>query len=551
MWRKYRLIYPVIIFLLLAISTTLAVGYAINFALLEDVLRERMVRQAEQIGTGVQQALEQKIQRLERFRNSWLANVRWSQDAQGDSRLLDASQEESPQTRWQQLVDFFPFWGVDFIVLLDGSGQVTQRIPVELPVELPVRPDILQKVHAQTAQNPASWHLGQVAGEWQVMFLVPVSPDRAGETRNTLLFGLALSKVVNALLQENAQASFLLTDGQGALLGARSVRPPMPVQASLAATVIQNKVPYLAFDSDLPINLYYTPIPVLDQTLALVIPVALDEVRQALSNSRARLMAAFGLLVVILLGLGLVMERLLLRPLRRLREKAAIMVSVCSREEQALHLNPHEQGNEIILLERAMEEASIKIYAHVAHLVDSKCLLEGYALKDPVTSLGNRRMLDEFLGMTLGTCRRKQRRVAVLLIVPEMGIQAIDQDNYLLRELANRLCRQMRGEDLAFRIEHNAFVSFVPECGDEEQVLALVFRLHRTLSKAYVLENGVSLVIGIYIGVAIFPEAGDSEAVLLANARSALDKARQAKGPPFALFNHLEETQEGGSGSAQ
>ncbi|MBF0096761.1 MAG: GGDEF domain-containing protein [Magnetococcales bacterium] len=548
MWRNYRLIYPVTLFLLLAISATLGVGYAINFALLEDVLRERMVRQAEQVGHGVQQAMEQKIQRLERFRSSWLANVRWSQEARADSRLLEDAQEESPQSRWQQVVDFFPFWGVDFILLLDGGGQVSQRIPADMPVERPVQAEILNRVHAQIAQNPASWHLGQVAGEWQVMFLVPVAPDKAGEAHNTLLFGLALSKVVNALLHENAQAPFLLADGQGALLGARSA---LPVQASLAATVIQSKAPYLAFDSDLPINFYYTPIPLLDQTLALVIPVALDEVRQALSNSRERLVASFGLLIVILLGLGLFMEHLLLRPLRRLRQKAAIMVSVCSREEQALYLNPQEQGNEIVLLERAMEEASIKIYAHVAHLVDSKCLLEGYALKDPVTALGNRRMLDEFLGMTLGTCRRKQRRVAVLLLVPEMAVQKSDQDNQLLRELANRLCRQMRSEDLAFRIEHNEFVSFVPECGDEEQVLALVFRLHRTLSKPYELANGVVLTIKMHIGIAIFPEAGDSEEALLGNARVALDRARQGNGPPFALFNHLEETQEDGSGSAQ
>uniref|UniRef100_UPI00102AD231 diguanylate cyclase domain-containing protein n=1 Tax=Candidatus Magnetaquicoccus inordinatus TaxID=2496818 RepID=UPI00102AD231 len=174
-------------------------------------------------------------------------------------------------------------------------------------------------------------------------------------------------------------------------------------------------------------------------------------------------------------------------------------------------------------------------------------LLEGFALKDPVTTLGNRRMLDEFLGMTLGTCRRKQRRVAVLLLLPEVELASAqplteEQDQQFLRELASRLCKQMRGEDLAFRIQHNEFVTFVPECGDEEQVLALVYRLHRAMTQPYSLDNGIPLAVKIFIGIAIFPESGHNEEELLGNARRALHSARQGKGAPFALFNHPEET---------
>ncbi|MBF0185520.1 MAG: GGDEF domain-containing protein [Magnetococcales bacterium] len=544
MWRHTRLIYPVTLFLLLAVTATLSIGYAINFAILEDVLQERMAHQAQQIGRDVQQALEQKVQRLERFRTSWLDNARWSSDAQNDARLIGQRMEESAQSRWQQLVDFFPFWGVDFILLLDGGGQISQSIPAERQLALPVRPDILNKVHAQNDNNSAVWHLGQVGGEWQIMFLIAIPPEQPGAARQTLLFGLALHKVVNALLHENPQRPFLLADSHGLAAGDQTILKETPLQAAQAAAVIGNKMPHLAFDSDLPTNLYYTPIPFLDQTLALVIPVALDEVRQALSNSRQRLFASFALIVLLLLGLGLLMEHLLLRPLRRLREKAATMVSACSRQEQALYLNPQEHGNEIVLLERAMEEASIKLYAHVAHLVDSKCLLEAFALKDPVTALGNRRMLDEFLGMTIGSCRRKQRRVAVLLIGLEAAsLPMPEQDDQIARELAIRLCRQMRGEDLAFRIEHNEFVTYFPECGDEEQVLALVFRLHRALAQPFTLENGTAVAVEIAIGIALFPEAGNNENELLHHARLALQSARQAKEPPFALYNHPEMTQ--------
>ncbi|MEO5363079.1 MAG: GGDEF domain-containing protein [Magnetococcus sp. DMHC-8] len=546
MWRKHSLIYPVIFFLLLAISATLAVGYTINFAILEDVLRERMERQARQVGDDILRTLEGRVQRLDRFKNSWLENASWTQAAGSDARLLNKRAEETPEAIWKQMKEFFPLWGVDFILLLDAAGQVIQRMPTDLVLEQPIQSGLLHRVRSQLAREQAAWHLDQMAGQWQIMLFVPVRLD-AREEPHLLVFGQGLGRVVSKLLQENPQRPFLLADRRGVAAGSQALLPGAPFQPDTAAATIRANSPRMVFDSDLPANLYYTPIAFLDQTFSLVVPVSLDEVRQVLANSRQRLIGSFLFIIVFLLGLGVVMERVLLRPLRRLRVKAATMVSACSRQEQAIHLNPNEHGNEVVMLERAMEEASIKLYAHVAHLVDTKHLLEGFALKDPVTLLGNRRMLDEFLGMTLGSCKRKHRRVAVMLIVPdaaEQHLDAADTEAYdpVLRELASRLNRHMRGEDLAFRIQHNEFVAFAPECGDEEQILSMVYRLHRSLTQPYALDAHRSLTIGIHLGIAIFPEAGEDGETLLTNARLALDTAYRQARRPFAIFNHPQAT---------
>ncbi|MBF0127641.1 MAG: GGDEF domain-containing protein, partial [Magnetococcales bacterium] len=313
------------------------------------------------------------------------------------------------------------------------------------------------------------------------------------------------------------------------------------------ATIRENR-PRMVFDRDLPTNLYYTPIPFLDQIFCLVVPVSLDEVRQILTNSRQRLMGSIGFIILLLVALGVALERILLRPLRGLRQKAAVMVRACSREEQALYLNPEEHGNEIVMLERAMEEASIKLYAHVAHLVDTKHLLEGLALKDPITLLGNRRMLGEFLNLTLNTCKRKQRQVAVMLLAPSPlqyhpELSGVEERNRILRELASRLCKQLRGEDLAFRVEHDEFVAFAPECGDEEQVLALAFRLNRALTRPYTLASSRAITIDLRMGIAVFPGAGEREETLLANARIALERARRVESRyPFAIHNYPDAT---------
>ncbi|MEO5353635.1 MAG: GGDEF domain-containing protein [Magnetococcus sp. XQGC-1] len=548
MWRNHSLIYPVIISLLLVISATLAVGYTINFAILEDVLRERMEREARQVGSDILRTLEQKVHRLERFKESWLENASWTQEAGRDPRLSGQRVEETPESLWGKMQEFFPLWGVDFILLLDASGQVARQMPADfLTGQQPLQPAMTTRMQNQISQNQAAWHLERVAGQWQIMFFVPLRLD--GQEKSYLMvFGQDFSKIVQRLLQENPQRPFLVADVNGVAAGSRELLAGIALRTDVAAASIRENSPRMLFDSSLASNLYYTPIAFLDQTFSLVVPVSLDEVRQVLANSRQRLSVSFLFIVLFLMGLGVVMERVLLRPLRQLRGKACTMVSACSRQEQALYLSPNEHGNEIMMLEKAMEEASIKLYAHVAHLVDTKHLLEGFALKDPITALGNRRMLDEFLALTLGSCKRKKRQVAVILIVPDLAKYANDlapdAGNQLLRELADRLRKQMRGEDLAFRVQENEFVAFAPECGDEEQILSMVYRLHHALTLPYRLVGDRELTLDVHLGVSVFPGAGEEGEQLLANARIALERAQKAGRRPFSIFNDPGATEE-------
>ncbi|MBF0142314.1 MAG: GGDEF domain-containing protein [Magnetococcales bacterium] len=540
MWQNRSLIYPAILFLLLAIGATLAVGYAINFAILEDVLQERMSRQAEEVGKDVLQALEGKAKLLERFRNSWMENADWNQEAENDPNLVDNQQENTPAALAQQLSELLPLWGVDFLLILDPSGEVIQRTPAGFASTHPLPPSLVELARTQASRNGAAWHLAQIEGQWEIMLLAPMRIDPMG-AHHLLVFGQGLKKVVTQLQQENPDHPFLIAATDGIAAGSRISLGNARFQPEIVTQTINNNTPYMVFDSDLPVNLYYSPITFLDQTFSLVVPVALDDVRQILTNSRQRLFGSIVIIVLLLVGLGMATERILLRPLRQLREKAAVMVRACSHDEQFLFLDQKEQGNEIRMLERAMEKASIKLYTHVAHLLDTKFLLEGLALQDPITRLGNRRMLEEFLGRTLGACKRKSRQVAVILLEPEPldkhpGLSTSEDRDQFHRELANRLRSHLRGEDLAFRVHGNEFVAFAPECGNEEQVTVLVQRLHRFLSQPYPLANGQEITVNLLMGVAIFPGAGESVDSLLVSARTALAKVRrQESPPPFAI----------------
>lgn len=546
MWRNRSLIYPAIIFLLLAIGATLAVGYTVNFAILEDVLQERMARQAQQVGSDVLHALENKVHQLEQFKDSWMENASWSRTNEIDSAPADKRVNDSLDLMWKQHSELFPLWGIDFIMLLDPTGHIIHRMPADFGSGHAMPTKLLDQIRTETAQNRTVWHVAQVAQTWQMMLFAPIQMQTNGES-HVVVFGQGLPKIVAQLLRENPDRPFMLAAIDGIAAGSPTLLTGAQFHLETAAKTIRENKPRMVFDSNLPTNLYYTPIPFLDQVFSLVVPVSLDAVRQVLANSRQRLIGSMGFIIVLLIGLAIGLERILLRPLRHLRNKAAIMVQACSRTEQTLHFNPDEHGNEILMLEKAMEEASIKLYAHVAHLVDTKQLLEGLTLKDPVTLLGNRRMLDEFLGLTLGTCKRKQRQVAVILLEPESienypELLTTEEQNQILREMANRLIQQLRGEDLAFRLQKNEFVAFAPECGDEEQVLSLVFRLHRALTKPYSLTSQRTFTLDIRLGVAVFPGAGEDVDSLLQNARIALIKARSGIRYAFSIFNYPQAT---------
>lgn len=546
MWRHRSLIYPTVSFLLLAIGTTLAVGYTVNFAILEDVLQERMTQQARRISEGVLQALSLRVQRLERFKESWMANADWSREAESDRRLVGKESDKAPEAWWRHLSGLLPLWGVDFVWLLDAEGRVTHRMPEDFGRGAPL-PD--RWGDPTPGSSKAWWRLVPVGGAWQLMLFATL---KEGDQARVVVFGQGLSRVIAQIHRENPGHPFLLIDAEGKILsGSTEAMGGAWYDPKMAALVIATRNPQMDFDRSLPANLYYTPMPLWDHPFALAVSVSLDEVREVLANSRQRLIFSIGFMILVLFGLGVAMERTLLRPLRRLREKAALMVQACSGREQGIHLDPREHGNEIVMLERAMEEASIKLYLHVDQLVNTKHLLEGLSLKDPITTLGNRRMLDEFLSRTLGQCKRKERQVAVILLAPDPPLDRIapasltarEQDE-VRRQLADRLRGHLRGEDLAFRINRDEYVAFLPECGDEEQVLALIHRLHGFVAGSYPLEDGREVVVGIRMGVAVFPGAGEHVEILLDHARTALAQTREGGRYPYAIYNFPQATRE-------
>ena len=153
------------------------------------------------------------------------------------------------------------------------------------------------------------------------------------------------------------------------------------------------------------------------------------------------------------------------------------------------------------------------------------------SIRDPLTSLFNRRYLEETLEREVHRAVRLQRSVVVIMLDIDyfkrfndtFGHEAGDT---LLRELGSFLKNQIRGGDVACRYGGEEFTLIFPEIS-LENVLQRAERLREDVKNLHVQHHGVGLgTITLSLGVALFPEHGTTGKELLQAADAALYKAK-------------------------
>jgi len=166
--------------------------------------------------------------------------------------------------------------------------------------------------------------------------------------------------------------------------------------------------------------------------------------------------------------------------------------------------------------------------------------LEFLANRDPLTNLANRSMFEDLLEQQIALSQRRNLQFAVLLLDLDRFKEVNDTLGHsvgdaLLTLVANRLKNIMRKEDVIARIG-----------GDE---FAILLSMHEIIDIAsicekilYVLKqpspiNENKLVISTSIGVALFPQNGETTMSLMVNADMALYKAKAMGKNNFQFFN--------------
>jgi diguanylate cyclase (GGDEF)-like protein/PAS domain S-box-containing protein len=183
------------------------------------------------------------------------------------------------------------------------------------------------------------------------------------------------------------------------------------------------------------------------------------------------------------------------------------------------------------ITERRKAEARI---AHMAH-------------HDGLTNLANRERYQERLKQALEQSQSGTGRVAVLCVDLDLFKNVNDSFGHpmgdsLLRLVADRLRSQVRGNNLVARLGGDEFAVILGSDVSPNEASDFATQLIRILSACYDID-GIEVVIGASIGIALSPGDGDTSEELMRNADMALYRAKSDGGGVHRFFEREMDRQ--------
>lgn len=161
-----------------------------------------------------------------------------------------------------------------------------------------------------------------------------------------------------------------------------------------------------------------------------------------------------------------------------------------------------------------------------------------HALHDAVTGLPNRTLFSDRLKNALAQSTRHRWQLAVMFIDLDKFKSINDSHGHdvgdkVLKIVAERLKKSVRGADTVGRHGGDEFVYLMLEAKEEVDIANAACKIIENVAEPCELD-GLHLTVKPSIGIAVFPQDGESADVLLKNADSAMYKAKQSdKGYSF------------------
>ncbi len=160
---------------------------------------------------------------------------------------------------------------------------------------------------------------------------------------------------------------------------------------------------------------------------------------------------------------------------------------------------------------------------------------------DFLTDLPNRVLLLDRLSLALVAARRKHSMLAILFldldhfkhINDSMGHQVGD---LLLKEVARRLIKCVRGVDTVSRQGGDEFVIILADLGGSDQAAHIAASVLQAVTQPYQID-GHELYVSTSIGISVFPSDGGDIDTLVKNADIAMYHAKQAGRNSFQFFD--------------
>jgi|GEM_PF-3984135 len=173
--------------------------------------------------------------------------------------------------------------------------------------------------------------------------------------------------------------------------------------------------------------------------------------------------------------------------------------------------------------------------------------LEHLAQHDPLTGLANRLLFNDSLAFSIGRRRHQDEKLVVMFldldhfkdINDTMGHQFGDR---LLKIVADKLKETVNQNDILARIGGDEFNLFIENIRDIHDARVVAEKILKIFGEPFMIDDQ-AMMIGMSIGISLFPDNGTSVVELVKNADTAMYKAK-ALGRNMYQFYSSEMTEQ-------
>ncbi len=209
-------------------------------------------------------------------------------------------------------------------------------------------------------------------------------------------------------------------------------------------------------------------------------------------------------------------------------------VQVTNRLVEMLIPNEHERTKWVLAsylqLEYQNEPALLGWFYEITDRKEMEEKIQHLAYHDPLTDLPNRMLFTDRLQQALSSAKRDKGKLALMFIdldkfKPVNDMLGHNVGDLLLKEVAQRILCCLRESDTVGRIGGDEFVVLLPIIKTEQDAMEVAEKIRYSLDQPFELV-GCSLNISSSTGIAIYPEHGNDEKLLLKNADDAMYYAK-------------------------
>ncbi|HEY9817153.1 MAG TPA: CHASE2 domain-containing protein [Candidatus Obscuribacterales bacterium] len=191
-------------------------------------------------------------------------------------------------------------------------------------------------------------------------------------------------------------------------------------------------------------------------------------------------------------------------------------------------------------IEEELRRTAAELVQSNAELRQAGDSLRRMAYHDTLTGLPNRKLLEERLIEALEIARINERLTAVLFLDLD-GFKTINDTHghrlgdLLLKAVASRLTRCLRGSDTVARLGGDEFVVLLPAIPGRDSIETVAEKIIKNLAQPFALE-GIPLQVTTSLGIGIYPTDSETPDDLLIKADAAMYQAKEEGKNRYTFF---------------